>query len=216
MSEIKRGKFLSFEGVDGAGKSSHIPWLANLLSTCCKDVITTREPGGTPLGEKLRAVLITDHMHAKTEALLMYAARVEHVKQVIEPALARGAWVISDRFADSSYAYQGGGREVNFGEMFELEGWALGNFKPDLTFLFDLPVEVAQQRMTGTRAMDKFEVENYDFHMRVKMAFLDRARDDTPRIKIIDATKSIEDIRVDLIKYLQEFQNNILELGQLA
>ena len=217
MNDIKRGKFISLEGLDGAGKSSHIQWLAQLLNNQgIKDVVITREPGGTPLGERLRGMLINDDMDAKTEALLMYAARVEHVKQVIEPALARGAWVISDRFADSSYAYQGGGRQIDFGKMYELEEWAFGNFKPDLTFLFDITVDAAQLRMVGARTKDKFEVEQWEFHNRVRIAFLDRAWDDRQRIKIIHASKSIVNIQADITTHLQGFQNNILELGQLA
>src|SRR5664279_234036 len=142
-----RGKFITFEGIDGAGKSSHIAGVVSLLQGRGLTVVATREPGGTPLGEKLRALLLAEPMHLETEALLMFAARREHVAQVIEPALARGDWVVCDRFVDASFAYQGGGRGLSWKKLEDLAEWVLGDLQPDLTLIFDAPVAIAQQRL---------------------------------------------------------------------
>ncbi|MDR0934127.1 MAG: dTMP kinase, partial [Burkholderiaceae bacterium] len=133
----KRGRFITFEGIDGAGKSTHIDYVARLLRGGGADVVTTREPGGTHLGEALRSILLHEKMHPETEALLMFAARQEHVAQVIEPALARGVWVLSDRFTDASFAYQGGGRGLSTDRLRQLENWVHPHLQPDITFLFD-------------------------------------------------------------------------------
>src|SRR3954471_803789 len=148
------GKFITFEGIDGAGKSTHLPLVADLLRARGKTVIVTREPGGTPLGEKLRELLLHEKMHLETEALLMFASRREHLAQVIEPALARGDWVISDRFTDASFAYQGGGRKLALSKLDALEQWVHPYLQPDLTLLFDVPLEVARARLDATRALD--------------------------------------------------------------
>lgn len=149
-------KFLSFEGVDGAGKSSHIAWLTEMLTARGEEVVQTREPGGTPLGEKLRGLLLDGAMDIDTELMLMYAARREHLARVIEAALAQGKIVISDRFEDSTYAFQGGGRGIPFERIDEISQCCRGP-RPDVTLFFDLPVEVAAKRMAGTRALDRFE-----------------------------------------------------------
>ena len=151
-----RGRFISLEGIDGAGKSTQHQWLVEHLKAQGREVVATREPGGTPLGEKLRAVLLAEAMHLDTEALLMFAARREHVELVIRPALARGAWVVCDRFVDATMAYQGGGRGLSASRLTELARWALGDLKPDLTLLFDLPVEMAMTRLrAGTQNPDR-------------------------------------------------------------
>ena len=138
------GKFITFEGIDGAGKSSHLAWLADTLRARGVEVVTTREPGGTPLGEQLREIVLNDVMHPDTEALLVFAARCEHLAQIIVPAIARGAWVINDRFTDSTYAYQCGGRGLDSSRVAVLEAWVRGDRQPDLTLLFDAPVEIAR------------------------------------------------------------------------
>jgi dTMP kinase len=191
-----RGKFITFEGIDGAGKSTHINWLAELLRSQGKTVVTTREPGGTPLGEKLRALLLSEPMHLETETLLMFAARREHLAQVIEPALLRGDWVISDRFTDASFAYQGGGRGLKANKLHILEEWVHGHLQPDLTLLFDLPLAVAQARMEATRALDRFEQEQAAFHERVRQAYLDRAAQSGGRIQTVPGERSVEEIKV--------------------
>ena len=140
-------KFITFEGVDGAGKSTHLAWFADALRQRGHDVVVTREPGGTPLGERLREILLSQTMCIGTEALLMFAARMEHIEQVIKPALSAGKWVISDRFSDASFAYQGGGRGLDWDKLSQLEQWVHGDLQPDLTLFFDVPVEVARQRL---------------------------------------------------------------------
>src|SRR5690349_18824233 len=143
---MKLGKFITFEGIDGAGKSTHLTFVAGLIRARGKQVDVTREPGGTPLGEKLREVLLHEKMHLETEALLMFASRREHLAQVIEPALERGDWVISDRFTDATFAYQGGGRKLPRDKLETLERWVQGGFQPDMTVLFDVPPETASER----------------------------------------------------------------------
>lgn len=193
------GRFITFEGIDGAGKSSHVEWLADWLRARGLTVHVSREPGGTPLGEKLRALLLAEPMHLETETLLMFAARREHLAQVIEPALQRGEWVVCDRFTDATYAYQGGGRGLDRGKLQVLEHWVHGHLQPDLTLLFDLPFDVARQRMAhATRELDRFEQERADFHERVRQAYLVRAESYPNRIEVIDAGQSIEKVREKL------------------
>jgi dTMP kinase len=190
-----KGKFITFEGIDGAGKSTHISTLADLLRARGLNVKATREPGGTPLGEKLRELLLHENMHLETEALLMFAARREHLAKTIEPALSEGVWVVCDRFSDASYAYQGGGRGLDKAKCARLEHWVHEHLQPDLTFLFDLPPEVACQRIAKQgRKPDRFEQERADFHTRVRNAYLERAAAAPHRIQIIDARASLEEI----------------------
>lgn len=189
-----RGKFITLEGVDGAGKSTHARTLVNLLQAQGKEVVLTREPGGTPLAERLREILLNEFMHLETEALLMFAARREHMDELILPALADGSWVVSDRFTDASFAYQGGGRGLAVERLRELERWVQGDFQPDLTLLFDLPIAVARTRMGREAKLDRFETEGEAFFERVRQAYLDRARDSAARIMTIDARLPIPDI----------------------
>src|SRR4051812_41936255 len=163
-----QGKFISFEGIDGAGKSTHIGFVVELLERAGKTVVSSREPGGTPLGEKLRDLLLHEKMHLETEALLMFASRREHMAQVIEPAIARGDWVLSDRFTDASFAYQSGGRGMDRAKMEALEQWVHPHLQPDLTLVFDVPIEVARQRLDATRTLDKFEQEQAAFFTRCR------------------------------------------------
>lgn len=192
------GKFITFEGIDGAGKSTHVGSVAAQLRASGKTVVTTREPGGTPLGEKLRELLLQEPMHLETEALLMFASRREHIAQVIAPALARGDWVISDRFTDASFAYQGGGRKLSLEKLAVLEQWVHPDLQPDLTLLFDVPLEVARQRLDADRTLDKFEKEKQDFFAATRAAYLQRAAQFPARIRVIDSTQSIAAVNAEI------------------
>jgi dTMP kinase len=196
---MTRGRFITFEGIDGAGKSTQHAWLVSHLRAQGRTVVATREPGGTPLGEKLRALLLSEPMHLETEALLMFAARREHVAQVIEPALARGEWVICDRFVDASFAYQGGGRGMSLDKLQQLAVWTLGDLTSDLTLIFDAPVAVAQQRLhAATANPDRFEREQAAFFERVRQAYLQIAQANPQRVRLIDACKRLEDINQEV------------------
>ena len=197
-----RGKFITFEGIDGAGKSTHLEYVAKLLRTQGRSVVVTREPGGTALGEQLRELLLHEKMHLETEALLMFAARREHLAQVIEPALARGDWVISDRFTDASFAYQGGGRGLSRDKLTVLEQWVHPGFQPDITFLFDVPLDVARTRLDATRTLDKFEQEREAFFAATRTEYLRRAEEFSARFRVIDSTQAIDAIQVKLADYL--------------
>ena len=204
---MSKPKFITFEGVDGAGKSTHLAWFADTLRQRGHDVLVTREPGGTPLGERLREILLGQPMHAETEALLMFAARLEHIEQVIKPGLQRGTWVVSDRFSDASFAYQGGGRGVALAKLEQLERWVQEDLQPDLTLLFDIPVEVARQRLLnnarpGNASLDRFEQEKSDFFERVRQAYLARSKKFPQRFAVIDASQSPDEVKANLDKCL--------------
>ena len=195
------GYFISFEGIDGAGKSTHIDAFCKLMQEYYPnhEVVVTREPGGTPLGEQLRGLLLDAPMNLETEALLMFAARREHLAQVIEPALAAGKIVISDRFTDASFAYQGGGRGLSIAKLNDLERWVQGRengtlLQPNLTILFDLPGEVAEARRSKVRAPDKFEKMDLNFFEKVRQEYLRRAKEDPQRFHLVDATQTPEAI----------------------
>ena len=192
--------FISFEGVDGAGKSTQLEWVRNFLKAHGVAVTVTREPGGTPLGEKLRDILLNDNdgIHPETEALLMFAARREHLEQVIAPALARGDTVLCDRFSDASFAYQGGGSGVDRAKLEVLENWVHPDIQPDLTLYFDLPIEVARQRVSSLRDPDRFEREGDTYFNRVRAAYLARARAYPDRIRVIDASETPQTISAKL------------------
>lgn len=197
---MNKAKFITFEGVDGAGKSTHLNWFAETLRQRGLGVLVTREPGGTPLGERLRDILLNQPMHAETEALLMFAARLEHIEQVIKPALKRGTWVVSDRFSDASFAYQGGGRGVPLDKLEQLERWVHADLQPDLTLLFDIPVEVARQRLSNNATLDRFEQEKGAFFEKVRQAYLDRYKKNPQRFALIDAAQTPEKVKADLEK----------------
>lgn len=199
-----RGKFITFEGIDGAGKSTHIGFVSDFIKARGLALIASREPGGTPLGEKLRDLVLHEKMHLETEALLMFASRREHIAQVIEPALARGDWVISDRFTDASFAYQGGGRGMDLRKMEALEQWVHPDLQPDLTFLFDVPLEVARARLDATRSLDKFEQEQADFFLATRAEYLRRAAQFPERFRVIDSTQTIAQIQVQLMDILDK------------
>nr|WP_198980844.1 dTMP kinase [Herbaspirillum sp. ASV7] len=192
------GKFITFEGIDGAGKSTHIPFVTELLRARGLSVVATREPGGTELGERLRELVLHHKMHLETEALLMFASRREHLAQVIEPALARGDWVISDRFTDATFAYQGGGRKLALDKLERLEDWVHPHLQPDLTLLFDVPLEVARARLDAERTLDKFEQEKADFFANTRAEYLRRAQQFPQRFRIVDSTRPIPVIQDEL------------------
>ncbi|MEO6986857.1 MAG: dTMP kinase [Paralcaligenes sp.] len=198
----RRGCFITLEGLDGAGKSTHVNWLVDEIRRRGITVMATREPGGTPLGEQLRQMVLSQAMHLKTETLLMFAARSEHLQSVIEPALAAGSWVVCDRFTDASYAYQGGGRELG-GAMIEvLEHWVHPDLQPDRTWLFDVPLVVARERLARTRELDRFEQEGPAFFERTRQAYHERARQQPGRLYIIDSTRPLDVVRADLSQQL--------------
>ncbi len=187
-------KFITLEGMDGAGKSTHIPTIIEMLKARGHEVVSTREPGGTPLGERLRELLLHEAMHAETETLLMFAARREHIANIIAPALERGAYVLSDRFTDATFAYQSGAKGVSAHKVEILEQWVQEDLQPDITLLFDVPVEVSIARLAGARSPDKFERESADFFTRIRNAYLERANKNPQRFRIIDGSKSLEEV----------------------
>lgn len=195
---MTRGRFITFEGIDGAGKSTQIDVIESVLKARGIEVVRTREPGGTPLGEMIREKLLTVKMDPATETLLFFASRAEHIAQVIEPALARGAWVLSDRFTDATYAYQVGGRGFSAEKVEELEAWTHGNLQPDRTVLFDINPEEASKRLKGTRTLDRFEKENIEFFKRVRQAYLDRATQNPTRFFIVNSMRDKEQISDEL------------------
>ena len=191
---MSRGKFVTLEGIDGAGKSTHVGTVADLLRAKGKDVVVTREPGGTPLGEKLRSVLLAEKLNIDTETLLMFAARREHIARVIAPALTAGQWVVSDRFTDATYAYQGAGGGMPKERIAALETWVSEGLEPDLTLVFDVPVEIAMARLRGS-GKDRFESESPAYFERVRAGYLERAGAETRRMCVIDARKTIPEVK---------------------
>ena len=205
------GLFISFEGIDGAGKSTHIDALAQAFRGQGRSIVLTREPGGTPLGEKLRTLALNESMDPLTEALLMFAARREHLQQVIEPALALGHVVLCDRFTDATFAYQGAGRRFDIRVLEQLERWVQtvaclppGSLRqPDLTLWFDLAAETAAQRLSGARVPDKFEAQPVEFFRRVGQGYADRQAGDPTRFTRIDADQPRNAVWRDVLAALQ-------------
>ena len=194
-----RGKFITFEGVDGAGKSTHVEWFANALRSAGRAVAVTREPGGSALAEKLRELVLHENMDAVTETLLVFTARDDHLRRRILPALAAGTWVICDRFTDATVAYQGGGKGVERGLIEKLREIVHPSVRPDCTLIFDCPYAVSRDRMERSRrALDRFEREGEAFFDRVRAAYLGLARSEPDRIHVIDSTHSLDTIRAEL------------------
>ncbi len=197
---MKRGQFITFEGIDGAGKSTHLAWATDFLRGRGIGLIVTREPGGTILGEQLRQILLASvHcIHPETETLMMFTARRQHLEDVIRPALQRGDWVLCDRFTDASFAYQGGGRGVAKSKLEALERWVHPDLQPDLTLLFDISVELGQSRVARSKSPDRFEREDAEFFSKVRNAYLERAQQWPSRIVRIDGSKPLADIQREI------------------
>mgnify|MGYP000918980792 FL=1 len=190
--------FITFEGIEGAGKTTHMQFACTYLEKQGVSVVQTREPGGTALGERIRALLLDDElpaMAAKTELMLMFAARVEHIDKVIQPALTQGQWVLSDRFYDASYAYQGYGRGMDLALIDQLKSFSVGELKPDLSLLFDLDLETSAARVTGRGKADRFEQEQADFFSKVRAGYLALAKQEPARIQILDACQTIDKVQ---------------------
>ena len=198
---MQRGKFISIEGIEGVGKSTNVAHLTGILEERGHKVLTTREPGGTPMAERIRELLIEhgdEPMPEIAELLLMFASRALHVSNVIQPALAAGTWVVCDRFTDASRAYQGGGRGVPLDDINQLARWVMGDLKPDLTILLDAPVETGMSRAGQRGDPDRFEVERNDFFGRVRDAYLQLAAAEPERFVIVDATQALESVQNDI------------------
>jgi len=203
-----KGVFITLEGSEGVGKTSSLKFVEQQITALGHDVITTREPGGTDLAEQIRGLLLAERqepVESKTELLLMFAARYQHVTQVIKPALKRGHWVICDRFVDASYAYQGGGRGIQVAQIEQLEQWCLDDFKPDLTLLLDMSVEEGLDRTKKRGKADRFETEKLAFYESIRSAYLNRAKKDPKRMKIIDAAPSMEQVQKSIQEKLKSF-----------
>ncbi|MEN2505671.1 dTMP kinase [Stutzerimonas stutzeri] len=201
------GLFITLEGPEGAGKSTNREYLAQRLRDHGLDVVLTREPGGTPLAERIRELLLTpadEPMNSDTELLLVFAARAQHLAQVIRPALARGAVVLCDRFTDATYAYQGGGRGLAYQRIEQLEQFVQGEMRPDLTLIFDLPVAIGLSRAAARGRLDRFEQEGLEFFEAVRNAYLERARQKPQRYRVIDAGQSLTSVQADLDGILPE------------
>jgi dTMP kinase len=192
---VSAGRFVTFEGIDGAGKSSHVEWFADRLRRRVRRVLVTREPGGTELAEAIRDWVLNRPMSMRTEALLVFAARQDHLERTIRPALAAGTWVVCDRFTDSTVAYQGGGRGLPLADIEALERWVHPDLNPDRTYLFDLAPEIAAARRQAARTADRFEAEETAFFARVRAAYLDRAAAEPARFLRIDGELSVPEIR---------------------
>ena len=207
-----QGHFITLEGGEGVGKSTNLAFVAGMLSTAGKTVVTTRDPGGTALGERLRDVLLDQRnmgMSADAELLLMFAARAQHLAEVIRPALARGDWVVCDRFTDATYAYQGGGRGVPAARIAVLESWVQDELRPDLTLLLDAPVDVGRARLERRGGEpDRFEREQRAFFERVRAAYLDQAQREPQRYRVVDAARPLDEVQTTLRAILSNFCKN--------
>ncbi len=202
---MNKGKFITVDGVEGAGKSTQIDLICSYLQRKGVEVVRTREPGGTDLGEKIRTLLLdvdNKEMHSDTELLLMFSSRNELIQNKIIPALNKGSWVVSDRFTDASFAYQGGGRMLDLDRISKLESWVLGEFQPDLTLLLDVSVDIGMTRIEARAAKDRIELEERAFFERVRSVFIDRSKSYPERIKLIDASGSISEIHNNIKLFL--------------
>lgn len=206
---MKPGKFITLEGGEGSGKTTNLEFIQSYLESQNIEVVVTREPGGTPFAEEIRDVLLKHHdetVASDTELLLMFASRAQHLAELIKPAIAAGKWVLCSRFTDSSYAYQGAGRGIDPKRIEVLENWTHGDFQPDLTFFFDLSVEVGMARAKERAELDRIEVEQLDFFERVRQAYLDRAAQHD-RYRVIDASVSLQEVQTQI-------QTILTNLGQ--
>lgn len=198
---LQKGKFITIEGIEGVGKSSNLRFIADLVKANGKQVLMTREPGGTPIAEAIRRILLDEFAEstlAKTELLLLYAGRLQHVEHIIKPALNKGIWVICDRFTDATYAYQGAGRGIALGEIDQLNQWTLGDFAPDCTIILDAPVEVAFARIQKQRDLDRFEKERKPFFEKIRAQYLKMAGENATRYQVIDASRALSEVQQSL------------------
>lgn len=206
-----QGKFITMEGTEGGGKTTNITYLHKQLQAAGKEVVITREPGGTPVGERIRELLLdttAGHIDSDCELLLMFAARANHIAEVIRPALEEGKWVLCDRFTDATYAYQGGGRRIPRRRIEQLEQWVQKSLRPDLTLILDIPVELGIARAEDRSTPDRFEQEEQGFFERVRAAYREQARLEPQRYYLIDASGSLEDVRRQLDNALRELLEN--------
>lgn len=206
------GRFITVEGTEGVGKSTNIDFLCSLLEEQGIEVVLTREPGGTPLAEELRELLLTpreERVSEDTELLLMFAARAQHIENVIKPALIRGAWVISDRFTDATFAYQGGGRDIDMNNISMLESFVQHGLHPDMTLLLDLDVELGMQRASARSAPDRFEQEKLDFFQKVRKAYLNRAENEPERFAVIDASLTLPQVQAQISAAVANFMAKV-------
>jgi dTMP kinase len=208
VSETTTGRFITLEGSEGCGKSTNLEYIRGWLERTGKAVVVSREPGGTPLGEAIRGLLL-DHRNGEmcddTELLLMFAARAQHLHEVVRPAVAGGKWVLCDRFTDATYAYQGGGRGISMERIATLERWVQGELRPDLTILLDIPVEEGLVRASGRSEPDRFEREQAAFFERVRRTYLDRAASEPQRFRVVDASLPLEQVQAQLDKLLMGY-----------
>lgn len=207
-----RGHFITLEGIDGAGKSTHLEWLARFLEGRGVRVTCTREPGGTPVGERLRELMLHSGaaLHPETETLLMFAARREHIDKVIEPALASGAWVVCDRFTDATFAYQAAGSGVSWAKVEQLERWVQDGLEPHVTVLFDVAPDVGLSRAARGKRPDRFEREQLAFYERARQAYLKRARAAPQRVHVVDASRPLMDIHKELEVLFSTYCSNMV------
>jgi len=208
---LMRGKFITIEGQDGAGKTTNVDVIKQCLSDASINYVHSREPGGTKLGEAVRELILTSGdatIGDTAELLLMFAARAQHIEELIEPALSKGQWVLCDRFTDATYAYQGGGREMVMDNIKLLENYVQGNLRPDLTVLLDLPVEVGENRAGLRSEPDRFEQQKRDFKQKVRSCYLERASAEPSRITVVDASRGIDEVQVSVRKLIERFIAN--------
>lgn len=204
---MMRGQLISLDGIDGAGKTTHLQTIKNWFAERNLPVVFTREPGGTPVGEHIRSLLLdkSSKISIETEALLMFAARQQHIQDVIEPALAKGVFVVSDRFTDASYAYQGAGRGLSMSKIGQLEEWVQGDLRPSLTILLDVPLAVSMQRIEKNREKDRFEEEEHAFFARVREAYLQLANGQPKRYHVINSHQDLEEVRRHIEQVLDDW-----------
>lgn len=204
------GKFLTIEGIEGVGKSTAVKYIETYASEMGREVVVTREPGGSEIAEQIRKVLLTTHeekMSADTELLLMFASRAQHIASLVRPALQQGKWVVSDRFVDASYAYQGGGREIDLDHVRMLDKWIVGNLKPDATILLDAPPDLGMRRAKKRGAQDRIEQEKVDFFERVRANYLQRAKEDPKRFHVIDATQPLSQVHNEIKQVIDKLKD---------
>lgn len=201
--------FITIEGIEGVGKSTAVKFIENILTNKKINFIVTREPGGTFVAEQIRQILLTpnenENLQVNSELLLMFAARAQHIVHVIKPALQQNKWVVSDRFVDASYAYQGGGRGIPLSQIKMLDDWIVDGLKPDLTILLDAPAEIGLTRAKNKGAHDRIEQEKVEFFDRVRASYLARAKEDVKRFRVIDATQSLENVQAELTKIIDAY-----------